>query len=92
MMKVKLYLLSSRNLFFILSPEDELFLQFESLRSKNKFLEDNKYNFTFIMDQPRSETVFNNSILSFTFINKLKGSVNCGSPMVYLIAGLIAHQ
>ena len=26
---------------------------------KNKFLEDTKYKFTFIMDQPRSETFFN---------------------------------
>ena len=61
-------------LLFPLSPEDELFLQFESLRSKNKFLEDNKYNFTFIMDQPRSETVFNN--LKKKIMNVLS-SVSC---------------
>ena len=28
-------------------------------KKKKKILEDNKYKFTFIMDQPRSETVFN---------------------------------
>ena len=39
MMKVKLYLLSSRNLFFDLEKEIK----------KKKFLEDNKYNFTFII-------------------------------------------
>ena len=31
------------------------------------FLEDNKYKFTFIMDQPRSETVFNNILNAVVF-------------------------
>ena len=59
-MKVNLYLLSSRNLFFDLR---KIKIKNRKRRSKNKFLEDNRYKFTFIMDQPRSETVFHNSSL-----------------------------